>query len=186
LTAPHLTDAIVRLRLVEERDLAAYTAAFRDDADLGALLGLEQDPTEASLRPRLGREWVAPPDLRACEWVIADAASDAFRGTILLHSCDWTNRRAEVGFWIATGARRRGLLSAALTLVLDWSFAAGIERMEMTALPGNDAVASIARRFGFVYEGTLRQRNLERGRRVDLLMWGLLASDRKASAPPPR
>jgi RimJ/RimL family protein N-acetyltransferase len=70
-------------------------------------------------------------------------------------------------------------------VILDWAFAAGIERMELTALPGNEAVASIASRFGFVYEGTLRARNLERGRRVDLLMWGLLASEREAPAPPP-
>jgi hypothetical protein len=40
------------------------------------------------------------------------------------------------------------------------------------------AVASdIAAKFGFTYEGTLRKRNLERGRRVDLLIWGLLKEE---------
>jgi len=186
VTAPALSAHGIRLRAVEERDLAAYAAAFRDDPGLGILLGVDQDPTEESLRARVGREWLDPPDLRANEWAIVDASSDAFLGSILLHSCDWKNRRAEVGFWVVLEARRRGVLSAALALVLDWAFDSGIERMELTALPGNDAVAAIATRFGFVYEGTLRGRNLERGRRVDLLIWGLLASERAASAPPPR
>ena len=36
----------------------------------------------------------------------------------------------------------------------------------------------IVESFGFSYEGTMRKRNFERGRRVDLLMWGLLKDDR--------
>jgi RimJ/RimL family protein N-acetyltransferase len=178
LRAPVLEAHGIRLRAVEAQDLPAYVAAFRDDPDLGRLLGVEEDPTEETLRARLGREWVDPPELRSNEWAIVDAESDAFLGSILLHSCDWKNRRAEVGFWIVVGARRRGVLGTALGVLLDWAFAAGIERIELTALPGNDAVGAIAERFGFVYEGTMRGRNLERGRRVDLLLWGLLS-------PPP-
>jgi RimJ/RimL family protein N-acetyltransferase len=181
VNAATLADGVVRLRPLDERDLAAYVQSFRDDPQLGALLGLDADPTVEHLRGRLDRPWVDPPELRAHEWVIAETNSDAFAGSILLHSCDWKNRRAEVGYWIAPRARRRGLLAAALRLVLDWAFDdAGIERMEMTALPGNEAVVGIAERFGFVYEGTMRARNLERGVRVDLLMWGLLAGERRA------
>ena len=66
------------------------------------------------------------------------------------------------------------MLTAALAEVLDRAFAAGLERMELTALPENTVVPRIAEKFGYVYEGTLRQRNYERGRRVDILMWGLL------------
>lgn len=186
MTAPVFEANGVRLRAVEERDLPAYVAAFRDDPDLGELLGVEEDPTEEALRSRLGGEWADPPKLRSNEWAIVDAATEGFLGSILLHSCDWKNRRAEVGFWIVAGARRRGVLSTSLALVLDWAFAAGIERMELTALPGNDAVVSIAERFGFVYEGTMRGRNLERGGRVDLLLWGLLSSERRTLRPPLR
>ncbi|HST18244.1 MAG TPA: GNAT family protein [Gaiellaceae bacterium] len=181
MSAPMLADGIVRLRALEERDLAAYLQSFRNDPQLAALLGLDADPTVEHLRGRLGRPGIDPPELRAHEWIIAEAGSDKFAGSILLHSCDWKNRRAEVGYWIAPHARRRGLLAAALGLVLDWAFdEMGIERMEMTALPGNEAVVGIAGRFGFVYEGTMRARNLERGVRVDLLMWGLLAGERRA------
>jgi [ribosomal protein S5]-alanine N-acetyltransferase len=96
-----------------------------------------------------------------------------------VHSCDWWHRRAEVGFWVVTQARRRGALSEALGLILAWLFdTAEVERVELTALPENEIVPRIADRFGFTYEGTLRQRNFERGRRVDLLYWGLLAGER--------
>jgi RimJ/RimL family protein N-acetyltransferase len=40
--------------------------------------------------------------------------------------------------------------------------------------------------FGYVFEGTLRKRNFERGRRVDVLIWSLLADERRAPAPTPR
>jgi RimJ/RimL family protein N-acetyltransferase len=169
-----LSDGNVTLRSLAERDFAAYIAAFRDDPSLANLLGWEQEPDEERLRTWLARAWREPPELARFEWVIADTASDAFLGALMLHSVDWRNRRAETGFWVVPAARGRGVLSAGLALVLDWAFAAGLERMELTALPENTVVPRIAEKFGYVFEGTLRKRNFERGRRVDVLMWGLL------------
>jgi RimJ/RimL family protein N-acetyltransferase len=97
----------------------------------------------------------------------------------MLHSVDWKNERAEVGSWIAAHARDQGVGSAALRLLVDWAFdEVGLERIEMTALPENENVPHIAEKFGFTYEGCLRKRNFERGRRVDLLIWGLLKDER--------
>jgi ribosomal-protein-serine acetyltransferase len=116
--------------------------------------------------------------MRSWEFVVADAGTNVFLGAIMLHSCDWKNRRAEIGVWIAASARGRGIASAAFALLLDWAFdEAGLERIEMTALPENVAIPHIAKKFGFTYEGTLRKRNFERGRRVDLLIWGLLREE---------
>jgi RimJ/RimL family protein N-acetyltransferase len=53
--------------------------------------------------------------------------------------------------------------------------------MELTALPENEAVPRIADAFGYGFEGTMRGRNFERGRRVDLLLWGLLRDERRGS-----
>ena len=98
----------------------------------------------------------------------------------MIHSCDWKNLRAEVGAWTAPGARDKGIGSAAFRLLLDWAFdELGLERIEITALPENVSIPHIAERFGFTYEGTLRKRNLERGRRVDLLLWSLLKEERE-------
>jgi RimJ/RimL family protein N-acetyltransferase len=177
----------VTLRPLAEKDFAAYIQSFADDPGLADMLGEENDPTEESLRKLMELEWAGPPNVRFYHWVIADTATDEFLGVMVLHSVFWNYKRAETGFWIAPAARGRGALSAALALILDWCFdVAEFGRMELTALPENEIVPKIAEKFGYVYEGTLRKRNFERGRRVDLLIWGLLADERPARGSTPR
>ena len=179
MTAPTLTDGVVTVRALSPADVAPYVAAFQDDAELANLLGYEHDPDAAHVQRWLDATWTAPPKLRQWEFAIADTSDDTFLGTLMLHSYDSKNRRAETGFWIVPGARGRGVLTRALRLVLDWAFdELLLERMELTALPENAAVPRIAARFGYRFEGTMRGRNLERGRRVDLLLWGLLRDER--------
>jgi RimJ/RimL family protein N-acetyltransferase len=172
--------------VLEEKDIEPYIGAFVDEGEpLLNLCGYEEPPTRKRIERGLERNWVDPPDFRAWEFVIADAETDAFLGAIMLHSIDWWNKRAEVGAWIAAGARDQGVGSAAFELLLDWAFdGLGLERIEMTALPENENVPHIAEKFGFSYEGTMRQRNFERGRRVDLLLWALLRDERRGSTTP--
>jgi RimJ/RimL family protein N-acetyltransferase len=162
---------VITLRPLAEGDFDAYAAAFVEDPELARLLGFEEPPV-----PQL-RSWVDPPELLEYEWAIADAETGEFLGSITFHSADWKNRRGETRFWVVPAARGRGVLTAALAKVLDWAFAAGMERMELTALPENTIVSRIAEKFGYVFEGSLRQRNFERGRRVDILVWGLLRAE---------
>lgn len=187
MSAPIFSDGVVTLRPLAEKDFAAYVGAFDEDPELANMLGVEDDPTDDSLRTQMDREWFDPPLLRGYEWVIADAETDEFLGVIMLHSCFWNWGRAETGFWVAPAARGHGVMSRALALMQEWCFdELGLGRLELTALPENEAVPKIAERFGYVYEGTLRQRNFERGRRVDLLIWGLLADERPARGSTPR
>ena len=180
MTAPTLTDGVVTVRALSPSDVERYVAAFRDDPELANLLGYECDPDGAHVQRWLDATWAGPPELRQWEFAIADARDDSFLGTLMLHSCDWKNRRAETGFWIVPAARGNGVLTRALELVLDWAFGElALERMELTALPENTAVPHIAARFGYRFEGTMRGRNFERGRRVDLLLWGLLRDERR-------
>jgi RimJ/RimL family protein N-acetyltransferase len=173
-----LSDGVVTVRQLREADVEPYVAAFRDDPELANLLGYEQDPTADMVRRRVNATWTEPPGFASWEFAIADAVSDEFLGTIMIHSCDWWHNRAETGFWLTRQARRRGVVTRALRLVLDWSFGElALERMELTALPENEVVPRIAATFGYIFEGTMRGRNFERGRRVDLLLWGLLVSD---------
>jgi RimJ/RimL family protein N-acetyltransferase len=110
------------------------------------------------------------------ELAITDAGG--FAGSLTLHSLDWKNRRGELGFWIVPSARRRGLARAAVRLALRWTFRdLDLERVELTTTPENDAVARLAGRLGFTREGLLRGRNLERGRRVDVVVFGLLRDE---------
>jgi [ribosomal protein S5]-alanine N-acetyltransferase len=176
---PTLSDDRVRVRALRESDIGAYVGAFGEDDDLLNLLGYEGDPEPEGIERWFTEKWVDPPDLRQWEFGIADRETDAFLGTIMIHSCDWKHRRAEIGGWTVPGCRDRGVGSAAFQLVLDWAFdELGLERIEITALPENVSIPHLAEKFGFTYEGTMRKRNFERGRRVDLLLWALLREER--------
>ncbi len=71
-----------------------------------------------------------------------------------------------------------GVGAAAVTLALSWGFRDyDLLRMEMTTTPENPAVPALASRLGFTREGVLRARNIERGRRVDIIWFGLLRED---------
>jgi RimJ/RimL family protein N-acetyltransferase len=179
VSAPVLTDGSVTVRGMQVGDVDGYVAAFRDDPELANLLGDEEDAEADDVLRWVNAAWAEPPGFASWEFAIADTATDTFLGTIMLHSCDWKNRRAETRFWLTPQARGHGVLSRALDLVLEWAFGElALERMELTALPENAAVPRIAEKFGYVFEGTMRKRNFERGRRVDLRLWGLLRDER--------
>jgi RimJ/RimL family protein N-acetyltransferase len=172
------SDGHVRLRRLECGDIDPYVAAFVDDPELGRLLGIESDPDDAVLRGRLERMDAAFESGRFVEVAIADDASGAFLGSLTLHELDWKNRRGEVGFWIVLRARRRGVCERAVRLALRWMFDdLGLERVELTTTTDNAAVAELAPKLGFAREGTMRGRNLERGRRVDIVHFGLLRDE---------
>jgi RimJ/RimL family protein N-acetyltransferase len=164
------------LRPLRPRDGAPYAAAFAADPELGRLLGLENDPTPESVAERAARSAELAADARLVE--LAVDAAGAFAGSVTLHSFALQHRRCEVGFWLAPAARGRGLGSDAVAAAADWVFGTlDLLRLEMTTTPDNPAVPALARRLGFVAEGTQRKRNVERGERVDVVLFGLLRED---------
>jgi RimJ/RimL family protein N-acetyltransferase len=173
-----LTDGVVALRPPRADDAGPYAAAFRDDRDLGRLVGAERDPDEAEALEGIegSREYAAQGNGALLS--IADASSDEFLGLVILHSFAWQHRRGEVGFWLIPRARRRGLGARSVGLAVSWAFGAlDLLRVEMTTTPDNAAVAALAVRLGFTREGVLRQRNVERGQRVDVVWFGVLREE---------
>jgi RimJ/RimL family protein N-acetyltransferase len=166
-------DGVV-LRLLRADDAPAYAAAFRADAQLASLLGLETDPDEAWVRER-----VAGASQRAgFELAITTGVDDTLLGTVIVHHVEDEHGRAEVGFWLAPGARGAGLGSRAVTLVVGWLFEqAGLRRVELSTAPDNERALALARRLGFTREGVMRQRDVERGRPVDVVWFGLLREE---------
>jgi len=176
--AEPLTDGRVTLRWMSVDDAPACAAAFRDDPDLGRLIGVEHDPDETGIRERIARQEEHAAEGRSLQLAIADPAGDAYWGSMILHSFDWHSRRAEIGFWLVPAARGRGLGAAAVSLAVAWAFTElDLLRMEMTTTPENPAVPALAHRLGFTQEGVLRARNIERGQRVDIIWFGLLREE---------
>jgi RimJ/RimL family protein N-acetyltransferase len=84
---------------------------------------------------------------------------------------DWTKDDvAQVGYWIAADARGHGYATRAVVLLTRWLFELGAARVFLTIVAGNDDSLAVARRAGFVYEGTMRALSVWQGERCDV-MW---------------
>ncbi|SBS74255.1 GNAT family N-acetyltransferase [uncultured Microbacterium sp.] len=88
---------------------------------------------------------------------------------------------AEIGYWMASAYRKKGLLTEACRAVVDWGFSTdglGLARIEWRAVVGNTASARAARTLGFRYEGLIRAALANgAGRRDDGWIAGLLPRD---------
>lgn len=84
---------------------------------------------------------------------------------------DWNEEDvAQFGYWLARDARGRGYASRAVVLLTRWLFELGAARVFLTIVAGNEDSVAVARRAGFVYEGTMRAHGVWQGERCDV-MW---------------
>ncbi len=168
----------VVLRPLAAADAQAYARAFREDDQMGRLLGVEEEPTEAEVARRVEGAAERARLGRGVQFAVCTADDDAFVGEVVLHTFAWKHLRCEIGFWVAPAMRGRGLARDAIRRTLEWAFAdLAIERMEMATTTDNEPTRGLAPRIGFTEEGVQRKRNLERGVRVDMVVFGLLASE---------
>lgn len=135
----------------------------------------DTDAVAAILRDPETRRWAHPDGADAdaaasaiakadAEWregVAADLAiveGDAVVGTIGVRF--YEPARASVGFDVAPAHRGRGVATRGLAAVCAWAFETfpALTRIELWALPGNDASLRVAERAGFRREGVLRSR----------------------------
>ncbi len=84
----------------------------------------------------------------------------------------------EVGYWLAPSARGQGRMTRALALVAAAAFdRLGADHLRWTAVLGNETSWAVARRAGFVLDGTVRHGVRQRGRCRDALMATLLPGE---------
>ncbi|HET9648012.1 MAG TPA: GNAT family protein [Microlunatus sp.] len=111
---------------------------------------------------------------------VAFAIQDTRSGE-LLGACgvdDWTAEDvAQIGYWIAPSARGRGYATRAAILVTRWLFDRGAARVFLTVVAGNDGSVAVARRAGFVYEGTMRAQSVWQGERYDVMWFAALPNE---------
>jgi RimJ/RimL family protein N-acetyltransferase len=174
-----LTDGVVTLRAWQPGDAPAVFAAGQDP-EIARFLPVPQPYTEAS-----AREFVT---VRRADWegdeersfAITDATTGEVLGSIARHQR--AEHRAELGYWLAPGARGRGIATRALRLVADWSIDGGLIRLELYTHRDNHASGRVAERAGFVREGVRRAWDLDRdGRPEDAVFYVRIRdSDRPA------
>ena len=115
-------------------------------------------------------------------WGIALPENDTLIGKISLYFFDRQNRRAETGYILNRSHWGRGLMSEALSTVMEYAFGElGLHRIEADVDPDHAASLALLHKFGFVDEGRFRDRWFVHEKWHDSIMLGLLAQDFRSS-----
>ena len=167
-----LSDGVVEMRPVDERDVATVERAA-SDVEIARRFGLER------LSPR---EYVAAYAEAAragtgAAFAVCDPDGASY-GHVLLELRE--AGRADVGYWLLPEGRGRGRATRALGLVSRWALAQpGVARLQLWTVPENTASQRVAERAGFEREGVLRSYGEVEGRRVDAVFYSRLPTDVK-------
>ena len=171
-----LGDGRAGLRPWREDDVAAILAMSRDP-DTIRFTNVPDPYDEDSVRIWLALQ---PARLRAGDgaaFAVVELPSEDALGAIgvrMLHG----RGIAEIGYHMAPAARGRGLATAALRLLSDWSFQTlPVARLQLTTHVDNPASQRVAEKAGYTREAVLRSWADQRGERVDLLMYSLLPGE---------
>lgn len=110
---------------------------------------------------------------------LIDNLSNEIIGGCGFHTWYFEHQRAEIGYDINFDSfKRKGLMTQALTAVLDYGFTTmDLNRVEAFIGLNNDASISLVSKFGFLREGVLRQHYKKDGVIEDSLIFSLLRSD---------
>ncbi|WP_433390305.1 GNAT family N-acetyltransferase [Micromonospora sp. KLBMP9576] len=174
----------VRLRQVAPTDVADLTAGCGDPVNLRFNPGMPQPYTEADARWWITEGSPAAWAAGGAAYTIADPTTDRLIGGAGIGQVVAARRQAEMGYWVAPWARRRGVATAALRALADSALRNGIHRLELMTHAENPASQRVALAAGFRHEGVRRQAGqLRGGGRADLLAWVRLADDPPGPAP---
>ncbi|HEX3361768.1 MAG TPA: GNAT family protein [Solirubrobacterales bacterium] len=113
----------------------------------------------------------------------AIALDGRIAGGIGFHRVDWVNRSSSIGYWLATEAQGRGVMTAAVTALLDHAFGVWeLHRVIIEVIVANERSQAIPERLGFRQEAILREAKLIGGRHEDTRLYAMLAPEWAARA----
>ena len=177
---PPLSDGLVTLRpWGEQGDAEAIAAACNDRAIREFLDQIPSPYTLADAHAYIEGSHRAWRDGSMTNFAITEAGLAV--GSIGVRWLDGLDEGvAEVGYWMATEARGRGLCTRAVRLISGWALRdCGVARLQLRADEENGASKRVAENAGFTREGVLRSSryNARLGRRVDFVMYSLLPGE---------
>jgi RimJ/RimL family protein N-acetyltransferase len=99
-------------------------------------------------------------------------------GGVLFRVWENSSGMCEVGVWLAPEMTGRGLITRAVTAMIDWVFQVrGMHRVEWRCAATNEPSRRAAQRLGMKLDGTLRELFPLHGTRQDVEVWSVLATE---------
>ncbi|HXE73323.1 MAG TPA: GNAT family protein [Candidatus Nitrosotenuis sp.] len=87
-------------------------------------------------------------------------------------------RRVEIGYWLDEALQGRGLMTAAVSAIIDHAFQVmRLHKVEIHCAVDNHRSRRIPERLGFTHEGTRRRAVWARGALADAVIYGLWADE---------
>jgi len=178
---PTLTDGIVLLREPRAADVPAITAGAGEPS-VAAYTTVPSPYVESDAAwfiDHVAETWAQG---KAATFAVCNAsAPDQLLGMIGLHDLDLDGNpggTAEIGYWLSSAARGRGLMRRAVRILSAWGIdELGLARIDWVAAVGNTPSRNVVEHCGYHYEGTVRLGMMQRGQRIDAWVGGLIASE---------
>ena len=102
----------------------------------------------------------------------------SFAGVISLHSIDFNNHRAEIGYWLVKEARNQGVGTAAVELLTEYGLMTmGFRRVDALVDNRNEASKRLLIKAGYEFEGLLKKYvTRPDGSQIDMAVFAATAS----------
>jgi RimJ/RimL family protein N-acetyltransferase len=109
---------------------------------------------------------------------ITEKSTDRVIGGIGLMNIEWTNRAADIGYWLGRSYWGRGLVPQAVKGFVDYIFKfLGLHRLSAVIFGPNLQSRRVMEKCGFLMEGTMRERYLLDGELVDGVIFSRLSHE---------
>jgi RimJ/RimL family protein N-acetyltransferase len=168
LRKPHLDDTQAVFDGCQDPLIPRFTAISVDYSMAHALDYVQR--TDASVRTQ-----------RELPFVIEYGNGDdkVFAGTISFHSLSVKNSVGELGYWMTSSMRGKGIATTAARMLTDYGFATiGFKRVEALVDKENVASRKLLESAGYQREGLLRNKiTRDDGRQVDMYLYAALPED---------
>jgi ribosomal-protein-serine acetyltransferase len=103
---------------------------------------------------------------------------DEIAGQIGYNYLDWNDRRTEIGYWLGASFQGKGLITKACRVLIDYAFnELNLNRVEIRCGVENTKSRRIPEKLGFREEGIVREAEWLHDHFIDLVIYGLLASE---------
>jgi ribosomal-protein-alanine N-acetyltransferase len=170
---PTLATERLILREPTPDDAVAVFAIFSDTK----VTQYHDSPTYSELVQAVGwleRRASAFANRRAIRWMIVCKEDNVVIGSCGFGSCDNTNHTAEIGYELASAYWKRGVMTEALTAILEFGFhTMELRRVIAQVMLDNTASIQLLIRLGFENEGVLKQHGFWKGEHHDLYQFAL-------------
>jgi RimJ/RimL family protein N-acetyltransferase len=105
-----------------------------------------------------------------------------FAGALSFHTLVLEEEKAEIGYWLTTDARGKGIATQATKLLTEYGFETiGFHRIEALVVESNKPSLKVLTNAGYVQEGVLRDKSCcGDGTRENMVMFAAIRSDWRA------